>query len=88
MTLLFYYLAPLQNDTDMTSRCMQFIFGDKGAATFLERLFYCSEILPPFSSESALPVTEKEGKGEGKKSIGSWTKLDMQTLVHFAHMCG
>ena len=27
--LLFYYLAPLQNDTDVTSRCMQFIFGDK-----------------------------------------------------------
>ena len=30
MTLLFYYLAPLQNDTDVTSRCMQFILGDKG----------------------------------------------------------
>ena len=35
MTLLFYYLAPLQNDTDMTSRCMQFIFGDKGEVPYL-----------------------------------------------------
>ena len=34
MTLLFYYLAPLQNDTDVMSRCMQFIFGDKGEATY------------------------------------------------------
>ena len=32
MTLLFYYLAPLQNDTVVTSQCMQFTFRDKGAA--------------------------------------------------------
>ena len=50
-TLLFYYLAPLQNKTIVTSRCMQFNFGDKG----------------PVWSESALPVTGKEGKGEVKK---------------------
>ena len=30
MTLLFYYLAPLQNDTNVMLRCMQFIFWDKG----------------------------------------------------------
>ena len=38
MTLLFYYLPPLQNNTDVTSRCVQFIFGDKGAATCLKDL--------------------------------------------------
>ena len=37
MTLLFYYWAPLQNDTVVKSRCMQFIFWDKGAATYLIR---------------------------------------------------
>ena len=37
MNLLFYYLAPLQNDTNVTSQCMLFIFGDKGAATCLIR---------------------------------------------------
>ena len=62
MTLLFYYLAPLQNDTDVTSRCMQFIFGDMWEATYLIREW---------------PVTEREGKGEGKKSIGPWTKYDI-----------
>ena len=29
MTLLFYYLAPLQNDAVVTSRCIQFNLGDK-----------------------------------------------------------
>ena len=37
MTLLFYFLAPLQNDTIVTSWCMQFNFGDKGEATCLIR---------------------------------------------------
>ena len=37
MTLLFYYLAPLQNDTVVKSRCMQFNFGGKGEATCLIR---------------------------------------------------
>ena len=37
MTLLFYYLAPLQNDTIVMSLCMQFNFGDKGEATYLIR---------------------------------------------------
>ena len=47
MTLLFYYLAPLQNDAVVMSRCLQFTFGDKGEVYLLD--------------ESALPVTEKEG---------------------------
>ena len=29
LCMLFYYLAPLQNDSIVTSRCMQFTFGDK-----------------------------------------------------------
>ena len=37
MTLLFYYLAPLQNNNIVTSQCMQFIFGDKGEAMCLMR---------------------------------------------------
>ena len=52
MILLFIYLSHLPNDTDLTSRCIQFIFGDKVAATCLNRE----------------PVTRKEGKGKGKKS--------------------
>ena len=27
--MLFYYIAPLQNDFIVTSQCMQFTFGDK-----------------------------------------------------------
>ena len=56
MLLLFYYLVPLLNDCLVTSRCMQFTFGDK-------REVYLQD-------ESALPVTEKESMREGKKSIG------------------
>ena len=37
MTLLFYYLAPMQIDTNVTSWCMQLIFWDKRAATCLIR---------------------------------------------------
>ena len=46
MILLIYYLAPLQNDAVVTSRCIQFTFGDKREVYLL--------------NESALPVTEKE----------------------------
>ena len=73
MTLLFYYLAPLQNCTDVTSLCMQFIFGDKGAATCLIRecptvshVGMCQVCLLGTSLHlrmalyTALPVTEKE----------------------------
>ena len=66
MTLLFYYLVPLQNDTDMTSRSMQFSFGDNGAATGMIR-----------------PVTDKEGKGEGEKSISPWMKYGHANLSSF-----
>ena len=51
-TYAFYYLAPLQNDSIMTSQCMQFSFGDKREVYLL--------------GESALPVTEKENMQEGK----------------------
>ena len=54
MLLLFYYLAPLQNDCLVTSRCMQFTFWDK-------REVY-------LQNKSALPVTKKESMQEGKKS--------------------
>ena len=37
MTLLFYYLAPLQNDTVLTSQCIHFNFWDKGEANCLIR---------------------------------------------------
>ena len=52
----FYYLAPLQNDSKVTSRCMQFTFGDKREVYLLVK--------------SALPVTEIESMWERKKSIG------------------
>ena len=35
------------------------------------------------TNESVLPVTEKEGKGKGKWSIGPKLKMDVQTCVHF-----
>ena len=56
MHMLFYYLAPLQNDIIVTSEYMQFTFGDKREAHLLD--------------ESVLPVTGKERRGKGKSSIG------------------
>ena len=53
----FYYLAPLQNDSIVTSQCKQFTFMDKREIYLLD--------------ESALPVTEKESMGEGKRSISA-----------------
>ena len=53
--MLFYYLAPLQNDSIMTSRCVQFTFHDKEEVYQLD--------------ESSLPVNEKESRQEGKRSI-------------------
>ena len=55
--MLFYYLAPLQNDSIVTSRCMQFTFGDKREVYLLDE-------------SVLLPVTEKESMQEGKKSMG------------------
>ena len=54
--MLFKYLAPLQSDCLVTSQCMQFILGDKREVHLLD--------------ESALPVTKKEKRGEGKTTIG------------------
>ena len=53
--MLFYYLALLQNDSIVTSRCMQFTFRDKIEVYLLDR--------------SALPVTEKESMRERGKEV-------------------
>ena len=50
--MLFYYIAPQQRDSIVTSRCMQFTFGDKGNVYLLDK--------------SVLPVTEKKGGERGK----------------------
>ena len=52
--LLFIYLAPLQNDCLVTSRSMQFIFGDKGEVYLLdESALSLMEFFPsPFLSFS------------------------------------
>ena len=73
--LLFCYLAPLQNDSIVTSQFMQFTFGEKREVYLL--------------NESALPVTEKESMQEGKKSFGPRMKYGHTNLVtsrwsHFA----
>ena len=67
--MLFYYLTPLQNDSIMTSRCMQFTFGDKSEVHLLD--------------ESALAVTEKESMLEGKRSIGPRMKYGHANLSSF-----
>ena len=68
-THAFYYLAPLPNDCLVTSRCMQFTFGDKREVYLL--------------GESALPVNEKESMQEGKKSIGPRMKYGHADLNSF-----
>ena len=50
--MLFYYLAPLQNDCIMMSQFMQFTFGDKREVYLLD--------------EIVLPVIEKKGGERGK----------------------
>ena len=64
--MLFYYLAPLQNDSIVTSPCMQFTFGDEIEVHLLD--------------DSALPVTEKESMREGKRSIGPRIKYGHANL--------
>ena len=59
--MLFYYLAPLQDDSIVTSWCMQFTFGDEREVYLLDK--------------SALPVTEKESMQEEKRSIGPRMKF-------------
>ena len=56
------YLAPLQNDSIVTSQCMQFTFRNMGEVYLL--------------GEIALPVTEKESMRKGKKSIGPRMKYN------------
>ena len=50
--------------------CMQFIFGDKREVYLLD--------------ESVLPVTKKERRREGKRSIGPWMKYLGMLVVRFA----
>ena len=50
--MVFKYLAPLQNDSILTSQCMKFAFGDKREVYLLDK--------------SALSVTEKESMWKGK----------------------
>ena len=68
MILLFYYLAPLQNDTVVTSQCVQLTFGDKREVYELDG--------------SALPVTEKESKRKGKKNIDPKMKFFSLSLTN------
>ena len=70
--MLFYYLAPLQNNTIMTSLCMQFIFGDKGVVYLLY--------------ESVLPVTGKKGGEREKVTSALGWNMDMQVIIQFAHV--
>ena len=70
--MLFYYLAPLQDDATVTSRCVQFTFGDKREVYLLD--------------ESVLPVTKKESMREGKRSIGPRRKF--QSQVGHSHPAG
>ena len=68
--LLFYYLAPIQNDAVMTLRCVQFPLGDKREVYLLD--------------ESALPVMEKESMREGKITIGPRMKYGHANLNSFS----
>ena len=43
--MLFYYLAPLQYDTIMMSRCLQFTFGDKREVYLLDESALHAEIV-------------------------------------------
>ena len=55
----FYLLSPLLKYCLVMSQCVQFTFGDKGKVYLMD--------------ESALPVTEKERKREGK--IASYKRM-------------
>ena len=66
MTLLFYYLARLQNNAVVMSQYAQFTFVDKREVYLLD--------------ESVLPVMEKDSKGKGKKGIRPRMKYGHQTF--------
>ena len=74
MSLLFKYLALLLIHCLVTSRCMKFIFGDKREATCLIR--------------ESLPVTEKEGKGEGNMPCASIFHPRADALPMQSHTTG
>ena len=65
--MLFYYSAPLHKDCIVTSRCMQFTFGDKKEGHLL--------------NESVLPITEKERRRLGKRNIGPRIKYGHANLI-------
>ena len=67
--MLFYYLAPLQNGWLVMSYCMKFTFGDKREVCLL--------------GESALPVTAKERRVEGKTNINPRMKYGHTNLISF-----
>ena len=67
--MLFYYLAPLKNDFIVMSQCMQFTFGDMREVYLLDK--------------SVLPGTEKERRGEGKKTISPRMKYGHANLKSF-----
>ena len=71
MTLLFDYLAPLQNDTIVMSQCMQFILGDKGEATCLIREYLW---------------LKERGRERGNRALTLGQNMDTQTLLRFAHI--
>ena len=70
--MLFYYFAPLQNDTIVMSYCMQFILGDKREVHLL--------------NDSVLPVTEKERRREGKVALALAWNMDTEIIIQFAHI--
>ena len=69
MTLLLNYLAPCKTTPMWRHDACSSFWGTR------EKL--------PVWSESALPVNKKEGKGEGKRSIGPWTKYRQANLIPF-----
>ena len=68
MTLLFYYLAPMQIDTNVTSWCMQLIFGDKRAATCLIR---------------ECPTCDWKKRGREREKGASAYEMDIYCLMSF-----
>ena len=62
MLLLFYYLAPLQNDSLVMSLCVQFVFGDKREVRMLGKsallLFQSQVTLVQPTNLSLVPKSE------------------------------
>ena len=74
----FLILSPPAIHCLVTSQCMQFIFGDKEyRKVTLGRSYLSNQRVP------SLPVTEREGKGKGNISIGSWMKYGCARHIWF-----